>query len=191
MPYGLRIGRIFGIDIHVDWSLIIIFWLITLSLATAAFPLWHPAWSPAVVWTVAVIAALLFLVSILLHELSHALVARQKGIPISRITLFVFGGMAHMEGEPRDWRAELWVALAGPLTSLVIGIGCSFAAATLWRGAISADGVALGALGPAATALAWLGSVNIMIALFNLVPGFPLDGGRVLRASLWGATGDL
>lgn len=191
---GFRLGRVAGVEIFVNWSLIIIFLLVTFGLATGLFPSYHPDWSPALTWTTALVAAALFFLSVLLHEMSHALVGRAKGIEIKRITLFMFGGMAHLEHEPRAWRAELWMAIAGPLTSL--GLGVLF----FLLGGLAASGVevdpsepqrALAALSPLATLLFWLGPVNVGLALFNLLPGFPLDGGRVLRAIIWGATGDL
>lgn len=194
MRTGFRIGRIAGIDVHLDWSLLIIFFLIAFSLGTALFPSWHPDWSPALSWLTAVVAALLFFMSVLLHELSHALVGRRHGIGVKRITLFVFGGLAHIENEPRYWRAELWIAIVGPATSLVIGIACTFLAISIAGPANFDPGDVertLASLGPAPTLLLWLGQINILLALFNLVPGFPLDGGRVLRAALWGITGDL
>jgi Zn-dependent protease/CBS domain-containing protein len=194
MGIGFRIGRIAGIDIHLDWSLLIIFFLIAFSLGTALFPGWHPEWTPALSWTTALAAALLFFISVLLHELSHALMGRRHGIPINRITLFVFGGLAQMESEPRVWRAELWMAIVGPITSLAIGIACTAAAAYMMGPVdINANniGQTLARLGPVATLLLWLGQVNIVLGIFNLVPGFPLDGGRVLRAALWGITGNL
>jgi Zn-dependent protease/predicted transcriptional regulator len=191
---GPKLFRIAGLDIHVDWSLLIIFALITASLALGVFPAWHPDWEPGVTWLTAVVAAFLFFASVLLHELSHALVGRRHGVEIRRITLFVFGGMAHMEREPDKWRAELWMAAVGPLTSFALG-----ALFLLWAALfVDRDQVdpqlpqtLLGHLGPFPTLLLWLGQVNILLALFNLVPGFPLDGGRVLRAILWASTGSL
>ena len=145
-------------------------------------------------WTTAIAAAVLFFASVLAHELSHALVGRATGIRVERITLFVFGGMAHMENEPRAWQSELWMAAVGPLTSVVLGI-IFLTLSGLITGPVALDpedpSQALRALGPAATLLFWLGRINIILALFNLVPGFPLDGGRVLRAILWGITRDL
>src|SRR5690242_19429734 len=189
---GLPIMRIAGIDVTVDWSLLIIFALITTSLAAGLFPQWHPAWSPATSWLTALAAAVLFFVSVLAHELSHALVGRANGIRVKRITLFVFGGMAQMEQEPGRWPAELWMAIVGPITSLVIGIACVLAAgaATLASDVPDLERF-LASLDPGRTLLLWLGQINIVLALFNLVPAFPLDGGRVLRAVLWGATDDL
>ncbi|HVL34768.1 MAG TPA: site-2 protease family protein [Burkholderiales bacterium] len=191
---GFKLTRIAGIDVHVDWSLSIIFFLIATSLAMGLFPAWHPDWGPGLAWGVALAAAVLFFVSVLLHELSHALVGRRMGVPMHRITLFVFGGMAHMDREPERWRAELWMAAVGPVTSLVIGALCLLAAGLFVDMARldPADPRAfLEALGPAPTLLLWLGQINVLLAVFNLVPGFPLDGGRVLRAILWGITGNL
>lgn len=191
---GFTLGRLLGIEIAVDWSLLIIFLLVSFSLSAGVFPAWHPDWSAALCWATGLAAAVLFFVSVLLHELSHAVVGRANGIGFSRITLFVFGGMAHMEGEPPSWRAEFLMAIVGPLTSLALGIlFLSIAGLFLGPGQLDpADPVAsLASAGPAATLLLWLGPVNILLGLFNLVPGFPLDGGRVLRAFAWGLTGDM
>lgn len=193
MGRGIRLFRIAGVDIFLDWSLLIIFFLISASLAMGLFPVWHPDWSLATSWLTALAAATLFLLSVLVHEMAHALVGRANGMTISRITLFIFGGMAHLEDEPGHWRVEFWMAIAGPLTSLALGF------LFIWAGGLAAGGIdlttedpeaALAALGPAATLLLWLGPVNIVLALFNLVPGFPLDGGRVMRAVIWGITGN-
>jgi Zn-dependent protease/predicted transcriptional regulator len=190
--FGFRVGQVAGIAIRVDLSLAIVFTLITFALGNGLFPSWHPDWNPLVAWLTALAAAFLFFVSILIHELSHALVGRAQGIPVNAITLFVFGGVAQLEREPHTWRAELWMAIAGPITSLVLGF------AFLVLGGIFAGPVeleqgerAMAALNPVSTLLIWLGPVNIILAVFNLVPGFPLDGGRVLRAILWGLTNDL
>src|SRR5918996_5154901 len=103
MFVGFRLGQIAGIDVHIDWSLLIIFVLVTVSLGAGVFPAWHPNWGPGLMWLTALIAALLFFASVLVHELSHALVGRMQGIDIKRITLFIFGGMAHLEREPGVW----------------------------------------------------------------------------------------
>lgn len=193
MLHSFRIARLFGIEIRLDVSLLLIFFLILVSLALGVFPAWHPDWSTLMRWGIAAAASVLFFAAVLAHELSHALVGRATGIPIRKITLFVFGGMAHMEGEPRSWRAELVMAAVGPATSLALG-ALFLGIAALHGGvtALEAANVAkaLAALPPSTTVLLWLGQVNIVLALFNLVPGFPLDGGRVLRAALWGFTGD-
>jgi Zn-dependent protease len=195
MRRGIHLGRIAAIEIVADWSLLIIFVLITFSLAMLVFPTWHPDWEPGLAWITALGAAVLFFASVLAHELSHALVGRRSGIVVRRITLFVFGGMAHMEKEPPNWRSELVMAAAGPITSLVLGVIFLTLSAAL-TGPLELDpdnGAAahLAALSPLATLLLWLGLINVLLALFNLVPGFPLDGGRVLRAILWGLTGSL
>jgi Zn-dependent protease/predicted transcriptional regulator len=192
---GIRLGRLFGIDIIADWSLLVIFALIALNLGAGLFPAWHPSWSPALVWSVALLSAVLFFASIVVHELAHALVAKRNGISVRRITLFVFGGMAHMEREPPSPKAEFLMAAVGPLVSLVIGIAAILAGSALASGVMdryAAEPVlAMRALGPASTLLLWLGPINVVLGLFNLIPGFPLDGGRVLRALLWWSTGDL
>lgn len=190
--FGFRVGRVAGIDIRVDFSLAIVFSLITFSLGMGLFPSWHPDWGPFITWVTAVAAAVSFFISILIHELSHALVGRAKGIPVNAITLFVFGGVAQLEREPDSWRAELWMAIAGPIASLVLGI-LFLVLGGLFAGPVDLDDGerAYAALNPIATLLLWLGPVNIILAVFNLVPGFPLDGGRVLRAILWGITNDL
>lgn len=194
MSTGFRIGRVAGIDVYIDLSLLIVFFLVVFSLGGGLFPYWHPDWSAGHVWLTAVAAAVLFFVSVLLHELSHALVGRRHGITVNRITLFVFGGMAQMENEPRYWRGELWMAIVGPVTSLVIGSLCGLLAVYLaGQTVIDPDDIesTLAGLGTLPTLLLWLGQINILLALFNLVPGYPLDGGRVLRAVLWGLTGNL
>lgn len=194
MNRGFHLGSIGGIEIVLDWSLLIIFSLVVFSLAAGLLPAWHPDWSVGMIWLVALVAAVLFLASILVHELSHALVGRALGIDVRRITLFVFGGMAMVERDPHTWRAEFWMAVVGPVTSLAIGIAC-LAAGTAMAENVGFDPDdplgSLATLGPLATIVLWLGPLNIMLAIFNLVPGFPLDGGRVLRALLWGLTGDI
>jgi Zn-dependent protease len=189
-----------GVEVAVDWSLLIIFAMITFNLGAALFPAWHPDWSPALSWATALGAAVLFFASVLAHELSHAVVARGYGIPVRRVTLFLFGGVAHMGREPDSPKAEFWIAIVGPISSIAIGVlatmlgihlageGLASAAATEDPGTVA---TALESVGPVATLLLWLGPINITLALFNLVPGFPLDGGRVLRSILWAATRDL
>ena len=187
--------RIAGIDITVDWSLLIIFLLIVWGLAAGVFPQWHPAWPPMTAWLTAIAAAVLFFASVLAHELSHSLVARAYGIRVRRIMLYIFGGMAQIEHEPGRWGAELWMAIVGPITSIAIGFLClSLGVAGITHvnvTSITSLEHALVALDPARTLLVWLGQINLILAIFNLIPAFPLDGGRVLRAILWGATHDL
>jgi Zn-dependent protease/CBS domain-containing protein len=188
---GLRLGKIFGVRVGVDWSLFIAVWLVTVGLASGTFPAWHPDWSPALRWGVALAAALLFFGSVLLHELSHVLVGRAFGLHARSITLFLFGGVANIEREPETPRAEFLIAVIGPLVSVGLGFLCLLTGAWLAGGPADDPEAVMRGLGPVATVLFWLGPVNIVIGMFNLLPGFPLDGGRVLRAILWRATGDL
>lgn len=194
MHSGFRLGSLAGIEVRIDWSLIIIFALVTFSLGGGLFPAWHPDWTPLQHWLTALIAAVAFFASVLAHEMSHALVGRARGIEVRRITLFIFGGMAQMENEPRAWKAEFLMAIVGPVTSLVLGaLFLLLAGMSIDAGQFdpSQPQRTFASLSPLPTMLVWLGNVNIILGLFNLVPGFPLDGGRVLRAALWGATGDM
>jgi Zn-dependent protease/CBS domain-containing protein len=195
---GVRLGSVFGIEIVADWSVMIVFALVAISLGAGVLPQWHPGWSPVLTWGTALAAGVLFFVSILLHELSHAVVGRLNGVHVGRITLFVFGGMAHMEGEPPTPKAEFLMAVVGPLMSLMLGvlsiaIGTALADPSVMADAARSDDptTALQALGPAPTLFLWLGPINLVLGLFNLVPGFPLDGGRILRAILWWSTGSM
>lgn len=196
-PFGraLKLGTWWGLQLALDFSLLLVFGLVLFNLAAGVLPDWHPDWPSSLRWGVATGAALLFFLSILLHELAHALVGRALGIPVSGITLFMFGGMAHLEREPERPSAEFWMAMAGPLTSLLIGVGATLLGG--WLGMRDAASLAedplavMRSMGPLATLLLWLGPINVVLALFNLLPGFPLDGGRVLRAALWWMTGDL
>jgi Zn-dependent protease len=191
---GLRLGTVASIEIVIDWSLLVIFALVFSTLSLVVFPQWHPDWGQPQAMGLGLMAAVLFFASILVHELSHALVGRMHGVVIRRITLFMFGGMAQMENEPRTWRGELVMALAGPLASLAIGISLlAFAVPVSGALLLDADDPQrwMAQLDSLATLFLWLGSVNVMIGLFNLIPGFPMDGGRVLRAALWALSGDL
>lgn len=191
---SFHLARIAGIGIAVDWSLLVVFLLLFVSLGVGLFPIWHPDWSIGFNLLMAMVAALLFFASVLAHELAHALVGRLRGVPVERITLFIFGGVAHLEREPPTWRADLMISLVGPLTSFLITglslVGVKFVARDLPMDPAYPE-LFLTSLGPGGTLLLWLGQINLIIAIFNLIPGFPLDGGRVLRALLWGATGDL
>jgi Zn-dependent protease/CBS domain-containing protein len=191
---GVSLGYLGGVLVTLHWSLFIVFALITLALSLGPFPMWHPDWGSLTVGLTAVAAALLFIASILVHELAHAIVARRLGVGVRQVTLFVFGGMAHLEHEPRNWGVELAIAIAGPAASLALGIvflylGGFVTGPEKW---VPDDPMlTLSQAGPVATVFFWLGPVNLLLGLFNLVPGFPLDGGRVLRALFWGTTGDL
>lgn len=193
---GLRLGRLGGVEVRLDWSVLVIFALVVARLGTGVLATWHPEWTGALRWTVAFGAGITFFASILLHELAHCWAAAAYGIPVARITLFLFGGVSEMQREPDKPGQELVIAIVGPLMSFALGIACTalgvqLAGAEAMR-ALTADPVgAVAALGPLPTVLLWLGPVNVVLGAFNLVPGFPLDGGRVLRAILWRATGDL
>lgn len=192
MRNGFHIGRLFGINIYVDWSWLLIFLLVAWNLATQ-FVQVHPTWGAGLTWGLAIVAALLFFASVLAHELAHSIVAQAQGIPVRNITLFLFGGVSNIQQEPHSPRAEFLLAIVGPVTSLVIGVICLLAAglfAPLPANAAMNPGLVLAALTPLTTVLLWLGPINIILGVFNLLPGFPLDGGRVLRAILWGATGN-
>lgn len=192
---GVRLFSVFDIEIRLDWSVLIIFALIVYSLGGGLFPQWHPDWTPAISWLTALAAGVIFFASLLAHELSHSLMARRFGIRVPRITLFLFGGMAEIEAEARTPKEEFAIAVVGPLMSLALGVmftsiaSAAMGADLLARLATDPEG-AMAELSPVITACIWLGSVNVMLAVFNLVPGFPLDGGRVFRALVWWLTGD-
>jgi len=177
---GIPLGKIFGIAIRLNYTWFIVFALVTWSLSASSFPLTFPEWSWYTSLIAGIVTSLLFFGSVLAHELMHSIVAQKLGIPVRSITLFILGGVAEMTEEPKRPVDELRIALAGPLTSLVLaGI---FYAIFYWVGPhydfISAS----------ASLLAF---INILLAGFNLIPGFPLDGGRVLRSILWWRNHDL
>jgi len=194
--HSVKICRLFGIDICLDASVIIIFMLVVWVLGASVFPAWHPDWSTGLSWLTALAAGILFFISLLLHELAHSVVARYYGIPVPRITLFMFGGVSEMRQEPTSPKTELWVAIVGPAMSLLLGfvftgLANGLAPPEFAELLIEDQQAALASLSPLPTLLFWLGPVNFLLAIFNLVPGFPLDGGRVLRAALWWITGSL
>ncbi len=180
MKGSLKLGSIAGIEIGVHYTWIFIFGLITWSLAQGFFPQAYPGWSPTTYWATGVFAALLLFVSVLLHELGHSLVAQAKGIPVQGITLFIFGGVSGMEEDPEKPKTEFAVSIVGPLTSLAL-------AGVFWgfTYVVPDQDSPIGAM------LGYLAYINAILAGFNLIPGFPLDGGRVLRSILWWRTGNL
>jgi Zn-dependent protease/predicted transcriptional regulator len=174
---GVPLGRLFGIPIYLHPSWFIIFLLITVSLRTQ-FTSMHPGWTPAQHWTLGIVTSLLFFGSVVFHELSHSLVARGYRIPVASITLFVFGGLARIEREPEKASQEFNIAIAGPISSLFLA-GCFWLVTRYFHGNEMV-----------VAAAKWLAEINLMLALFNLLPGFPLDGGRVFRGIVWAITKD-
>jgi Zn-dependent protease/predicted transcriptional regulator len=175
---SIELIRIAGIRIGVNWSWLVVFALIVWSLAAAVFPAENPGYSDAAYVVMALVAALLFFLSLLLHELGHALEARREGMEIDGITLWLFGGVARFKGMFPSAGAEFRIAIAGPLVSLALGVLFAGAAGFLAL-PDAVDGVA-----------AWLGYINLFLLAFNMLPALPLDGGRVLRSLLWQSRGD-
>lgn len=192
MRSSFRIGRLLGIELRVDSSWLFVLVLVVWSVSSL-FARWHPDWQPTTVLFVAAFAALAFFGSILLHELAHSIVARLHGVPVRDITLHMFGGVSNIEREPPGPAAELLIAVVGPLTSLGLGVAMTVIAG-IFAGLAGLDAESAADvvthLGPLATVLFWLGPINVAVGLFNLLPGFPLDGGRILRAIVWWVTGD-
>lgn len=182
--FGRRITlfKLAGFSVRADASWAIIVILVTWSLATGVFPQLHEGLSAATYWTMGIAGSLVLFLSIVLHELSHSLVARRYGIPMRGITLFVFGGVAEMDDEPPSAKSELLMALAGPAASVVIAVVCLFFAAVALYAGWRAEIVLLAQ---------YIGGTNMLLALFNMMPAFPLDGGRVLRSILWMRKGNL
>lgn len=183
MKAHIKLGRILGIEIGLHLSWLIIAFLITLSLADQ-FRSVNPGWGKSVIWATAIVTALLFFVTIILHELSHAVVAKARNLPVRSITLFALGGVAQIEREAAEPSTEFLMGIAGPVMSALIGIVCLVLAFAVGWTPMEAPATPLPAV------LMWLGVINISLAIFNLIPGFPLDGGRILRALIWWMTGD-
>ena len=180
MKSTFRLFRIFGIDIGIHFTWIFIFVFFSWSLADLYFPEAYPGWSTAEYWITGIIGSLMIFVSVLLHELAHSLVARRRGMTVNSITLFILGGVSNLEDEPNQASSEFVMAIVGPGTSFVLALiffGLSF---------IPQD-----TQSPAAALLGYLALINGFLGAFNLIPGFPLDGVRVLRSIIWGSTGNL
>jgi Zn-dependent protease/CBS domain-containing protein len=178
---GLFIGRLRGIEFYLDYSWFLIAAIVTYQLAGEVFPFADPGHAPFVYALMGAAAALLFFLSIILHELGHSVVSQRCGIPVSRITLLFIGGLAEIAREPDDARSELKIALGGPLVSVVL---IAVFAALGWC-------FALIGFGAAHAVCQWLAATNLVLVIFNMIPGYPLDGGRVLRALLWARSGRL
>jgi Zn-dependent protease/CBS domain-containing protein len=176
---AISLGRILGIPIGLDYSWFLVFALLTWTLAVSYFPAEFANWPTAEYWLIGAVTAIMLFVSVLLHELGHSVVAMRYKIPVRSITLFIFGGVAQIGAEPPSAAAEFWIAIAGPLVSfalaLVFGLLQPF----------------VSAVAPLLALAKYLAYINGVLGLFNLIPGFPLDGGRVFRAIIWGATHNL
>ncbi len=178
----MTLFRIFGFEVKVDWSWLILGALIVWSLATGLFPVWYKGLEKADYWAMGVAGALGLFLSIVFHELWHSLIARRFGLNMRGITLFLFGGVSEMADEPPSPKAEFFLAVAGPISS--VGLAAIFLAVSYLL-------IGHGPTTPITGVLNYLGYLNLVLAGFNLIPAFPLDGGRVLRAILWGAWNDL
>lgn len=178
---GVEVARVFGIRLRLDWSWFAVLVLLTWTFATYDFPIRQPGLETGTYWAVGFAAAILLFVSVLVHELAHALVAQARGIPVERITLFIFGGVAEMRMEAQRPIDEFILTIVGPLASLgmagVFWVATRIAWAAGWEAMVLLGGT--------------LASLNLILAIFNMVPAFPLDGGRVLRSILWSLTGDI
>jgi Zn-dependent protease len=179
MQGSLKLGRLGGIEIGVHYSWLFAFALIAWSLAVGYYPAHYRDWTPSTYWLLGTLSALGLFASVLIHELSHSFVALARGHGVRGITLFIFGGVSQLEGEPEAPRDEFLISLVGPLTSFALA-GVFWAATRL----LAAGDSPLGGM------LAYLTVINLLLGGFNLLPGFPLDGGRILRSAIWGATGD-
>jgi Zn-dependent protease len=183
-PFGgraVRLGRVGRIDIGIDLSWFLIFALVVLALRTR-FGAEEPPWTAFEAWAAGFLGAMVFFLSVILHELGHGLTSNALGLPVRSITLFVFGGLARLSGKPKRPRDEFLIGVAGPAVSLALAglfAGCAWLLPEEPR-----------ASAVAGTVLTWLGTINLLLVAFNLVPGHPLDGGHLLRAGVWAATGD-
>lgn len=181
MEETIHFGRVAGIRVGANWSLLVIAWLITWGLAGEALPVLVPGYGTLEYWIAGVITAVLFFASLLTHEMGHAIVARHYGVDVKQITLWLFGGVAKLESDTTSAAVELRVGAVGPVVSF--GLAVLYGAL-----AVAFDQVSWFAL--AAGSLWWLCSINLLLAVFNMLPAFPLDGGRVFRAFLWARHGD-
>lgn len=184
MRSQIKLGRIAGIQIGLHYSWFIIAVLIAFSLS-AHFHSVRPEWNETLSWIAAVVTAVLFFITLLLHELAHSVVAKSRGLKVREITLFALGGVSQIESEAPDAKSEFWIGVVGPLTSLIIGGICILVARLSGWLPETEPGT------PVIAVLLWLGYINLALAAFNMIPGYPLDGGRVLRAIAWWITGKM
>ena len=181
MNENLSLGRIAGIHVGLNWSLLVVAALIAWSIATGILPVAAPGQTSAAYWTAGVISAFVYLASLLAHELAHSIVATRRGVKVEGITLWLFGGVSRFSSESSSPGAQAWITFVGPLTSLLLGALFLLIAAVVGGGANSAL---------LSASLVWLGYINILLGVFNLLPAFPLDGGRILQSLIWRGTGD-
>jgi len=181
MNENLSLGRIAGIHVGLNWSLLVVAALIAWSIATGILPAAAPGQTSAAYWTAGVVSAFVYLASLLAHELAHSIVATRRGVKVEGITLWLFGGVSRFSSESSSPGSQAWITFVGPLTSLVLGALFLLVAAVVGGGANSAL---------LSASLAWLGYINILLGVFNLLPAFPLDGGRILQSLIWRGTGD-
>lgn len=193
MGNNLRVGQILGINIKINWSWIFILILVTWNLVSA-FGSLRPDWDISLRLAVSITAAVLFFASVLAHELAHSLMARARDVPVQGITLFLFGGVSSIQRHPDDPVSEFLITIVGPLTSIILGVifllisGVGIQAVGLQ---VTDPADLISQLSPLTTLLIWLGPVNLILGVFNMIPGFPLDGGRILRSVLWSLMDDL
>jgi Zn-dependent protease len=176
----IRLGKLFGIEIGFNWSLVFIFVLIAWTLASSVLPYDVPGQSAIAYWAAGAVGAVVFYGCLLAHELSHAVMAQRKGVKVAGITLWLFGGVSRLEGEPKSAGAEALITVVGPLTSFAVAVLAFL---------IAVAGAAVGAPTLITDLLSWLAFLNLSLGLFNLVPAFPLDGGRLLSSLFWWRTG--
>lgn len=181
MNEDIRLGRVAGFPLAINWSVLVILWLLTWGLADGSLPQAAPGHAPGTYWLAGFAGAVVFFGSLLAHELAHAVVARRAGVEVKGLTLWLFGGVASLGGEPATPRDDFRIAAVGPATSLALGVGF---------GAIAAALNGVGAAHLAVAVAGWLSGINLLLGVFNVIPGAPLDGGRMLRAFLWGRHGD-
>lgn len=181
MNENLSLGRIAGIHVGLNWSLLVVVALIAWSLATSILPSASPGHSSGAYWAAGLLSAVVFLASLLAHELAHSIVATRRGIRVDGITLWLFGGVSRISSDANSPGTQALFTAVGPLTSLVLGVAFYVVSVALGGGAHP---------GLAAATLSWLGYINITLGVFNLVPAFPLDGGRLLQSLIWLRTGD-
>jgi Zn-dependent protease len=175
---GIPLGKVLNIPVNVDYSWFLIFILLTWSLAISYYPSEFQQWPTAWYWILGAITTIMLFVSVLLHELGHSIVALRYKIPVRNITLFIFGGVAQIASEPPTAISEFWIAIAGPVVSFLLA------------GIFALLELAVASLTPLFALMKYLAYINGTLGLFNLIPGFPLDGGRVFRAIVWGTSGD-